>query len=154
MLGRGRGKVVIIGMRGEPAAAEASITLQQPEVHHVFSQGTCPWITGPWQWPVEQIPVGCVDSDLCLHTEFLVVAVAALVFHVHLWSSFRQCSAFCGQTGKEFPLLVHPETMISCLLSRSRLFPRLPASCGTLAPFRLCSRSQPQSCPWDLTSEA
>ena len=30
----------------------------------------------------------------------------------------------------------------------------LPASCGTLAPFRLCSRSQPQSSPWDLTSKA
>ena len=30
----------------------------------------------------------------------------------------------------------------------------LPASCGALAPFRLCSRSQPQSAPWDLTSEA
>ena len=30
----------------------------------------------------------------------------------------------------------------------------LPASCGALAPFRLCSCSQPQSSPWDLTSEA
>ena len=30
----------------------------------------------------------------------------------------------------------------------------LPASCGALAPFRLCSRSQPQSSPWDLNSEA
>ena len=29
-----------------------------------------------------------------------------------------------------------------------------PASCGALAPFRLCSHSQPQSSPWDLTSEA
>ena len=29
-----------------------------------------------------------------------------------------------------------------------------PASCGTVAPFRLCSHSQPQSSPWDLTSEA
>ena len=33
--------VVIIGMRGEPAAAEASMTLQQPEVRCV---------SGPWQW--------------------------------------------------------------------------------------------------------
>ena len=32
---------------GEPAVAEASETLQQPEKHHVFSQGSCPWITGP-----------------------------------------------------------------------------------------------------------
>ena len=30
----------------------------------------------------------------------------------------------------------------------------LPASCGTLAPFRLSSCSQPQSSPWDLTSKA
>ena len=30
----------------------------------------------------------------------------------------------------------------------------LLASCGTLAPFRLCSHSQPQSSPWDLTSDA
>ena len=30
----------------------------------------------------------------------------------------------------------------------------LPASYGALAPFRLCSGSQPQSSPWDLTSEA
>ena len=27
----------------------------------------------------------------------------------------------------------------------------LPARCGTLAPCRLCSHSQPQSSPWDLT---
>ena len=30
----------------------------------------------------------------------------------------------------------------------------LPASCSSLAPFRLCSCSQPQSSPWDQTSEA
>ena len=30
----------------------------------------------------------------------------------------------------------------------------LPASCGALAPFRLCSHSQPQSSPWDPTSKA
>ena len=30
----------------------------------------------------------------------------------------------------------------------------LLASCGALAPFRLCSCSQPQSSPWDLTSDA
>ena len=30
----------------------------------------------------------------------------------------------------------------------------LPDNCGALAPVRLCSRSQPQSPPWDLTSEA
>ena len=64
--------------------------------------------------------------------------------HAHLWSSFRRCS--------ESPLLALQETMVSCLLGSSRLFPdSIPASCGALAPFRLCSRSQPQSSPWDPT---
>ena len=30
------------GVWGEPAAAEASKTLHQPEAHRVFSQGSCP----------------------------------------------------------------------------------------------------------------
>ena len=73
----------------------------------------------------------------------------------HLWSLFWWSSAFCGRTGKESPLLVHPKTMVSCLFCRSRIFPdSLPARCGALAPFRLCSHSQPQSSPWGLTSEA
>ena len=117
-------------MRGDPAAAEASVTLHQPEAHHVFSQGSCPWITGPWQWRAAQAPRrGSVESDLCSHTGFLVAAAAALSSHAclwglhcaaraHLWSMFRQRS--------ESPLLVHPETMVSCLLGRCRLFPRLP----------------------------
>ena len=65
----------------------------------------------------------------------------------HLWSLFRSCS--------ESLLLMHPETMVLCLLGISRLFlDSFPAGCGALAPFRLCSHSQPQSSPWDLTSEA
>ena len=82
------GTVVIIGMGGEPAAAEASVTLQQPEARHVFSRGSCPWITGPWQWQAAQAPGGHgghVDSDLCLHTGFSVAAAAALAFHSRLW---------------------------------------------------------------------
>ena len=70
--------VVIIGMRHEPVVAVASVTLQQPEAHHVFSQGSCPWIIGPWQWRAAQAPGrGYVDSDLHLHTGFLVATVAA-----------------------------------------------------------------------------
>ena len=73
-------------MQGEPVVAEASVTLQQPEAHHVFSWGRCPWITGPWQWRAAQAPRrGGVDSDLCSHTGFLVAAVAAIAFHAHLW---------------------------------------------------------------------
>ena len=74
------------GMQGKPAAAEASMTLQQPEARHVFYRGSCPWITGSWQWWAAQAPRrGGVDSDLCLHTGFLVAAAAALASHAHLW---------------------------------------------------------------------
>ena len=90
------------GMRGEPAAAEASMTLHQPEARRVFSRGNCPRIMGPWQWWAAQSPRrGGVDSDLCLHTGFLVAAAAALWSHAHLsaliaaaraclWSSFKR----------------------------------------------------------------
>ena len=73
-------------MRGEPAAAEASVTLQQLEAHRVFSRGSCPWITGPWPWRAAQAPGrGGVESDLCSHTGFLVVAAAALASCARLW---------------------------------------------------------------------
>ena len=74
------------GTQGEPVAVEASVTLQQHEAHRVFSRGSCPWIMGPWQWWAAQAPRrGGVDSDLCLHTGFLVAAVAALAFLASLW---------------------------------------------------------------------
>ena len=82
--------VVIIVMRGEPVAAEAHMTLQYPEVCHVFSQGIYPLFTGPWLWPAAQAcgAVGQhVDSDLCLHTGFLVAAAAVLAFHARLCGS-------------------------------------------------------------------
>ena len=51
--------------------------------------------------------------------------------------------------------LAHPETVVSSSSAAPDSFPdSLPTSCGTLAPFRLCSRRQPQSSPWDPTSEA
>ena len=72
-------------MWGKPAAAEASVMLHA-EVCHIFSRGSCPWITGPWQWRVAQAPGrGGVESDLCLHTGFLLAAAAALAFHAHVW---------------------------------------------------------------------
>ena len=74
------------GMWHEPVAAEASVMLQQPEACCVFSQGSCLWIMGPWPWQAAQAPRrGGVDSDLCLHTGFLVAAAAALEFHARLW---------------------------------------------------------------------
>ena len=73
-------------MQGKPAVAEACVTLQQPETRCVFSWGSCPWITGPWQWRAAQVPGrGGVGSDLCLHTGFLVALAAALAFHSRLW---------------------------------------------------------------------
>ena len=73
-------------MWGEPAAAEASVMLHQPEACCVFSQGSCPWIMGPWKWWLHRLPGrgGGVDSDLCLHTGFLVAAAAALASQAHL----------------------------------------------------------------------
>ena len=73
-------------MRGEPAAAVAGLTLHQPEVRRAFSQGSCPRITGTWHWWAAQVPGrGCVESDLCSHTGFLVAAAAALAYHAPLW---------------------------------------------------------------------
>ena len=73
-------------MRGEPVAAEVGMMLQQTEVRHVFSRGSCPWITGPWRWWAAQPPErGGVDSELCLHTGFLLAAAAALASHARLW---------------------------------------------------------------------
>ena len=66
-------------MRDEPSAAEAGVTLLQPEAHRAFSRRSYPWITGPWQWWAAQAPGrGGVESDLCSHTGFLVAAAAAL----------------------------------------------------------------------------
>ena len=73
-------------MRGEPAAAEAGVTLQQPDACCAFSRGSCPRITGAWQWRAAQAPGrGGVDSDLCLHTGFLVSAAVALASPACLW---------------------------------------------------------------------
>ena len=73
-------------MLGEPAAAESSLTLHQPDACCVFSQGSFPWITGPWKWLAAKPPGrGGVDNDLSLHTGFLVAAAAALASHARLW---------------------------------------------------------------------
>ena len=73
-------------MLGKPVVAEASVMLHQPETRRLFSRGSCPWITGAWQWRAAQAPRrGGVDSDLCLHTGFLVGAAAVLASHARLW---------------------------------------------------------------------
>ena len=73
-------------MWGEPVMAETGVTLNQPKARCVFSCGSCPWIMGPWLWWAAQSPRrGGVDSDLCLHTGFLVAAVSTLAFHACVW---------------------------------------------------------------------
>ena len=73
-------------MWGEPVVAEASVILHQLDACLVLSRGSCPWITGPWQWRAAWAPGrGGVESDLCSHTGFLVAAAAALASHAHLW---------------------------------------------------------------------
>ena len=75
-----------VRMWGDPVAAEASVTLHQSEMHHVFSRGSCPQIMGPWQRRAAQAPRRRgVDSDLCSHTGLLVGAAAALASHARLW---------------------------------------------------------------------
>ena len=72
-----------------------------------------------------------MESDLCLHTGFLVAAAAALASlgsaliaaaRAHLWSSFRRRS--------ESPLLAYQETKreekVSCLFGGCRFFTGLP----------------------------
>ena len=84
----GWGEGAVRRRRGEPAAAEAGVTLQQPEARRAFSQRSCPRITGPWQWLAAQAPGSRgVESDLCSHTGFLVAAAAALASHARLWGS-------------------------------------------------------------------
>ena len=60
--GRGEGGV---RMRGEPAAAEAGVTLQQPEARCAFSWQSFPWITVPWQWWLHRLPGGEVWIVTC-----------------------------------------------------------------------------------------
>ena len=67
-------------------AAEAGVTLHQPEARRAFSRGSCPWTTGAWPWWAAQATGrGGVETDLCSHTGFLVAAAAALVSHARLW---------------------------------------------------------------------
>ena len=56
-------------MRGGPAAAEASVTLQQPEARRALSQGSCPWIMGAWPWWATQAPSRGVWRVTCARTQ-------------------------------------------------------------------------------------
>ena len=71
---------------GRACGVRGVVTLHQPEARRAFSRGSCPGITGAWQWWAAQAPGrGGVESDLCSHTGFLVAAAAALASHACLW---------------------------------------------------------------------
>ena len=57
--------VVIIGMQDEPAAAEASLTLQQPEVLPVFSREVVPGSRDPGCGRLHRLPGGEVWIVTC-----------------------------------------------------------------------------------------
>ena len=90
--------------------------------------------------------LGGGSSSLSVSCPSLLSALIAAA-HARLWSSFKWCS--------ESPLLVHQETKRqekSRFFGSSRHFPGLPPGYLWCAnPFRLCSRSQPQSSPCDPT---
>ena len=56
-------------MRGEPAAAEAGVTLHQTEARRAFSQGSCPWIMGPGSGGLHRLPGGAVWRVTCARTQ-------------------------------------------------------------------------------------
>ena len=70
----------------EPLVTEAGMMLQQPK-HTVCSPGAVvPTSQDPGSGRLPRLlGMGGVDSDLCLHTGFLVAAEAALLFHARLW---------------------------------------------------------------------
>ena len=74
--------VVIIGMQGEPAAAEAGVTLQQPRCAVCSPGEVVPGSWDPSSGVLHRL-LGGVGSELCLHIGFLVAAASALVFHAH-----------------------------------------------------------------------
>ena len=118
--------------------------------------GSCPWIMGPRQWRAAQSPgSGGVDSDLFLHTGFLVAAAGVLAFHARLclWCPWTPVSgAHLGGALNPLSSRTPKQWSLASLAVPEFFLDSVPASCGVLAPFRLCSYSQPQSSPWDLTS--
>ena len=117
-------------MQGEPAVTEAGVTLQQ--VHMYSPREVVPGSRDPGSGGLHRLPGGEVWIVTCACTLaswwlqqqpycFMPIWCPMLitVACAHLWSSFRWCS--------ESALLVHPETMVSCLLGSSRHFPGLPS---------------------------
>ena len=90
-------------------------------------------------------------SISCPSLESKLIAVA----HTRPWNSLGGALPSVGRQGRNPLSLSIPKQWSLASSADPDFFPDfLLASCGALTPFRLCSRSQPQSFPWDLTSEA
>ena len=134
------------------------MTLQQSEARRAFSRGSCPWITGPWQWWAAPAPGrGGVESDLCSHTGFLVAAAAALASHARLWRP-RSKPRFEPVSGAPLSGALNPLSLRTKKqrgkkksLSSSAIpdfFPdSLPASCGALSPSGCVHAASPSPLP-------
>ena len=124
-------------MRGQPAAAEAGVTLHQPEAPCVLlgmlspAPGTLAvaGCTGSREGRCGECPgltqrfLGGGGSSLSVPCPSLGSALIAAA-RACLWSSFKW--------RPESPLLAHQETKrqekVSCLFGSSRVFPGLPSS--------------------------
>ena len=56
-------------MRGEPAAAEASVTLQQPEAHRGSPREVVPGSRDPGSGGLHRLPGGAVWRVTCARTQ-------------------------------------------------------------------------------------
>ena len=147
----GRGQLDVATARGAPCVLLRKLYLD----HRTLAVACCIGYRGG------------VGSDLHLHTGFLVAAVAALAVHDHFWGlrGYLQLTPISGVhlgsallsvgtwSRKLFSSHTPKQWSLASLAGPDFLLDSLPASCGTLAPFRLSSRSQPQFSPWGLTLE-
>ena len=114
----GRGRCDVTATWGTPCVLPGKLSLD----HGTLAVAGC---TGSWEercgeWPVlAHRLLGSCSSCLSISCPSLVSMLIA-VARAHLWSSFRLWS--------ESPLPTHPETIVSCLLGKSTVFPRLPPS--------------------------
>ena len=119
--------------------------LQQPEACSAFSRESCPWITGPCQWRAAQAPGrGGVESDLCSHTGFLVVAAAALACPARLWGP-RWWPQLAPVSGVRLGSALNPLSLRAAKQrARKSLLPLQQLQTYSWTPSRLAPKPEPQ----------
>ena len=134
------------------------MTLHQPQARSAFSRGSCPRITGPWQWWAAPAPGrGGMESDLCSHTGFLVAAAAALASHACLWGP-RWSLRLAPISGVHFGGALNPLSLraakqrgkkksLASSTAADFFQVSLPASCGVLTPSGCVHSANPSPFP-------